>query len=810
MQILQELMYSLRLIKKTPGFTFVTLAVVTIGLSLYMASYSSGRLLTEKPLPFVDGDKFASIKTVDTRGNFDRGFGHDLYVLDQLRNNIESFSTLGAFSRSMFSIYDGDDASQFSGATISWQLIDATSVAPILGRSLTAEDAMPGAANAALIGYSLWQEFYSANADVVGRTAEINGVTTTIVGVMPEGFAFPVLESIWLPQIESSVVEPGQGAGQALVAILAPGSTLQSAEVETNVVMQKLLDEHPEVYANRTEIVLPYVGLFEPVRPFSISGIAMSITLIILTLSIVNLSSLLFMRANCRQQELAVRSSVGSTPWQLAAQILTESFVICMIGFVLSLLGSSMLLLGLDIVARSRATAPPFWIDYSLDSNAVIAGLVSTITVWLLSGFFAAYKAYRSQPALALAANSSNSSKPGRAFANNIVVSVEVILSCFLLVCCGLIVKLVIESVDTNFGVPTDEYIVGSYNLPDETYSSNEDRLSFINGFRQRLSESASLGEISMTSAPVGVIGLFGNYKLADRDVAENERLPRMASIWIDDSYLNMIDVSIVQGRAFDSGDTTQSLSVALMGEEFAQQLWPNESPIGKTVISLENDIERSLTIVGTIPTLIQASAELGADKSLIYRPLRQHTPEQVYLMASHQPDSTIRELQRDVITAAASVDRNISINNIRSLADEIDSRSAGWALIMSMFTTYAVGTLLLSCIGVYAVLSRSIAQRTQEIGIRRALGSPDFNIVSRVLKQGGYFVMIGAAIGAGGASLIISSGAPAGPLQKVISDLPFLSLSVALIMALVIAISSYIPARKAVILEPGDALRYE
>ncbi len=811
MQFLHDLKYSLRLLRAAPGFTAITLVVIVLGLSLFMTSYTFGRLLTNKPLPFPNGESFIALKTVDTRSNTDMPFLHDLFTLDHIRNNTESYALLGGFSSSFYSMNDGESAQQFSGASISVELFASTSTAPLLGRNFDGNDTVPGAVKVGIIGYTPWQEFYGGDPDVIGKTVEINGQSTTIVGVMPEDFHFPSNDNLWLPISQSAAVQPGDGGPHILAGVLKQGSTLLAAEAELNAAMAQLYEEYPEYYSNRYELVLPFVAMADPTRPISAATAIMITTLIVLALSIVNLASLLFIRSSSREHELAVRTSVGSTGWQLSKQVLLESFVICAIGFALSLLVSTVLLYMWGQVMTSRPTPLPFWIVFVLDWNAIAMGLLCTLVVWLVSGLIVAIKASRGLPGEILQGTSTKSSRrKKKAVASSLIVGVEVILSCFLLVFCGFVVRGMMNAIDPDFGIETANYVVGKFSFSGADYTSPESRLAYIDELTRSISATTGINAAVVTTAPVGIFGIATPYNLQDRDLASSDRLPILTSVWITADYFSAIDIEPLQGRDFDRGDVSDGESVVLINDGFAQQLWPQQSAIGKRILLSEGDQQQAFTVVGVMPTVLQSSSEPNSPTTVIYRPVTQGSPDDLYLLASHQGQLSSADLERYIITAASAVNRDIPIREIRSLDSEIDTRSGGIGVILNIFATFSLATLLLAAIGIYGVLARNITLRTGEIGIRRALGSPDAEVISQFLKQGFYFLSVGALVGGGSACLAIVTAASTGIVKNGISFLPLLCVLVAGVMAAVIFLASYIPARRAVGMEPGDALRYE
>ena len=811
MQLLDDIKFALRLLAKTPGFTVATLVVITAGLSLYIASLTFARLLSGTPMPFPEGDRFVVIKSIDSRTGIDNPFQHDLYSFNQIKNNSTSYSALGAFQNDLFSISDGEAARQYPGVIISQELLAATQVNPILGRGLAPDDSVAGAEKVALIGYELWQDFYNGNTQVVGRTVLVNGELTTIVGVMPEGFGFPRYENLWLPLSNTMAVDPGPGFGFTLVGVLAPGIDHQVAEVEANIIRTQLAEEFPEFYANRSELIFPYAYIADQVRPVNGTETFVNATLIVLALSIVNLSSLLLIKSGARDQELAVRVSVGSSAWQLIKQVMLESLLICLLGLALSLVIGSILLAGMESILDSRPGNPLFfWYhDITPDIQVVGRALFWTIVVWLLSSLITSLRVYRSQPAEILSANSDNSSKKSSSTGTGFVVASEVFLSCFLLLGGMLLTVAAWQFATADFGVDPERFAVGKYSLDATDYTDPQRRLAYVDALNDEILEAPGIAGASTTTAPPGVYGQFGTYNFLDSDLTADDQLPSAAVVWVDDNYFDVIDIDVVQGRGFDSSDTSSSQDVVIINETFARQLWPNESPIGKSVLSRLNGQDRSLTIVGTISRLVQGISPMPANE-ILYRPITQDTPSDFFLIASDQGQLSNDDLQQAIIQAGNRVDSSVPINDIRTLVAEIDANSPSWSLLIGYSLSISIATVILAIIGVYAVIARSISLQTRDIGIRRALGSSNSRIVIRFLKKASYFLVPAIVVGIGAFVLITVVVGASGITSVAISYLPELSALVGALMVFLVAMATYLPTRKAVRLEPGDALRYE
>ena len=813
-KMINDLRYTVRLLRKTPGFTFATIGVMALGLSLYLSSATLGKMMSDEPLPFPDGDRYVSLKSIYSPSVFDVGqHNFDLYTFNQLREVSESYSALGAFHLNTSAISNEESARQYSSAIISVELLNATQQAPLLGRGFTPNDSLIDADRVALISHTVWQDFYNGDPQVIGRTSLIDGELHSIIGVMPEEFHFPLKQDIWTPLVVSDAIQPTQGIPVSIAGVLADGIDSSIAELEINSLYTQILDRFPESYLEGEHRVFPFASLnWAKASPMNDLAFVVEATgLIILGLTIINLSSLLLIRSTARQSELQIRSSVGASRLQLSKQVLSESLIICLAGLFLGLLLTSILLPLVQSQMENEVGRLDFWFNLSLDFGALSTGVLLTLIVWFVSGMLAAYRAFKSDTGPNSISTNKTTSNKGDARANRAIVVVELVFTCFLLICCGAVIYLFDDFAKTDFGFAKEEYVVAEVQLDAPLYSSAQNHIAYLDNLERSIQSLPNVLATSITTAPPGANGTDGFYNLDDRDLARNQQLPSMMSIWTKPDYFELLSFQISEGRGFDITDTSDSSAVTIISDEFAASLWPNETAMGKQIVSVHEGIEERLTVVGTFPGIMQYPIELNIARPALYRPISQSRTNSYSLIAQVSNVSSLSELRQQFESAAASVDRRVVLRNFNSLDAEIAGFLGVNKVVVQIFIAFGLATLLLAAIGIYGVIARSIATRTREIGVRRALGSSNNGIVYRYLKQGANFLLVGFLLGGLPASLIMVAAVPA--LFSGIDLVNFvivISLTVVLIMSALVLMSSLIPARKAIALEPGDALRYE
>ena len=817
MKLISDIKYALRLLRNTPLFTTITIVTVGLSISLYLASHVTERVLTDEPLPFPNGDRFVTIKTgyaifgIESAQN-----NHNDFSYNYLKQINSSFSGLHAYERGEVVLSDGEYARTYSSAAIEIDLLSATGVVPVMGRLFSENDAAATDGETLLINEDVWRDYYNADADIIGRTSRVNGNPATIIGVLPASFRFPVYQDVWTPLSIPETSTPTSSTPftadtpLTLVGILNDKSSFESASDEVSALMEQLSVQYPDLYNNRLDFAVPYANF--SLSTFNAGQVMSIISLIIVALAIVNLSSLLFIRSQSRQHELAVRASVGATGSDLAKQVMIESFIICFFGFLLSLILGSLFLQVLDSLFRLSALELPFWLQFNFTAETIGIGAGYAIAIWVLSGIATAVRALVSQPHLVQNTNVKSGSKHGRSVFTKIVVTTEVVLSFFLLICCGAIIYLANLATDADFGVNTEAYLISTISLNNPDYELPNTRLEFLRSLTEQAKEISGVYDAAVSTAPPGMAGQSFLYELEDRDVSLNGQLPSLRSIWVSEDYFQNLGVNTLSGREFDGSDSADSESTVVVPLEFAELLWPEESAIGRRIgISSNGEIEW-LVVVGVVPNLMQSAMNMaGGLPPSIYRPLNQSTPFEFQLITRVDPRITVADFQRDLQIASAQIDRNIAIDNVRPLQQQILADQSGTGMISQIFAFFSFLTFAFAGIGIYGVIARSIATQTNEIGVRRAIGSTNFKIVTDFLKQGAIYLFLGGILG-GGAGILTSTATLATITDAVSPSqfLPGVLLVVVVLMSTLVFVASYFPSRKAVALEPGDALRYE
>ncbi len=806
-----DIKYSLRLLRKTPVFSGTLLLIIVLSLSLYLAGYTLGSMMGKEPMPFPNGDSYVTLRARDAVSGGDVGRQEfDAYVLNSLRESSEHYVELGGYHRAVNVLSDGEFSERYWGYAISIDLFLGLETQPILGRNFSPADAEAGAEKVVLLSNLVWQNYYNGDPAVVGRTSLVNGVPHTIIGVMPDGFRFPSPAQLWTPLVLSEASQPGEGLPLTLVGVLEEGRSYAQAEAELTSLLVREAEGFPDHYGNRVGFIHEYADGFagEDISPNPISLINAT-TIMILVLAVVNLSSMLFIRLSARRQELLVRSSVGANGWQLSKQIMLESFLICLIGLLLSLLASAALLKLFEYAMLEQGLEAETWWELSLSLDGVLAGFGTVILIWLASCFFVSLRAFKSNPGDMMGASRPDSDAAIAGSSTRLIVGFELLLSCFLLVCCGVLFYFARQAVNTDFGAEPEGLAVAFMDLSDARYDRVQERVDYAERLQETVAQLPGVQQVAMTNALPQRRGAGGTYSIAEFDQLSENFAPAAMTVWVSNSYFDTLDLALFAGRHFEVTDSGESVPVTILSASFAQQLWPGESPIGREISVTTGGQTEALRVVGVLPDLPQGRTDIIAPVPSLYRPLSQNPPRNLSIVVRHPAQLSAEALGLEIRRLAAEVDRDVPLYNVRSLEDQIVNDQEGISIFGNIAALFALVTLILAAMGIYSVMARSILFRTHEIGVRRALGSSNRGITWKFIRQSLRFLIPSTVLGAGGGSLLIVFASSSLGVRE-LGIVPYVVFLVVLTMVSVVLTATYLPSQKAIAMEPGDALRYE
>ncbi len=820
-----DIRHNLRSLRRNLGFVALCVVVIGLGMAVSVTMYSFITSSVYTPMPFPEGDRYVAIQRLDPdTGQVELTPTTDSYTYQLLQESVQSYKSFGAWRDSYATVSDGDIAEQIFAAHITPSLLQITDVEPLIGRNLLTSDDEPGADPVVLISYKVWQNYYAGREDIVGTISRVNGNPHTIVGVMPENFVYPVSNEMWLPLQLPTSLQPGDKPIVRMMGVLADNASIESAASEVNSLMQQLGESEPELYRNAGATATFFSRHIAPSIIFYHMLTALTVSLLLLVC--LNVANLFVVRANERINELAIRNALGATPWRIVQTVLLDSLLICLLGSLLGFVLADFCVSYVDsmnsgIFERVTLTSSPVWSSWSdseWELSNIISALLVVLVIWLFSGGMAAWKIFRQDISSVLGAGSTGTVGGGKSTGSVVLVSIEIVCSCFLLILCGVLIGGANDLADVDYGTATEGYLTARINLPNVSYPDVSSREVYRQSLQQNLLAEEGISAVTFTSALPSQQGVNTNYNLEDRNLLTGSNsYPSQEIILVANDYFQSLDVPLIEGRAFDSSDSGDSLQVVIIDKLFAEKMWPDQPALGKRIeVNPETESSQWLTVVGVTSHIIQGWSLFGVDRPSLYRPFSQNASpfnpqslnvDERFLIAikvEGNPDDYRRVLQE----AAAGIDREIPLTFISSLSDVLELTNVFTIISNTISSNIAFFTLVLAVTGIYTIVSRSVWQRSREIGIRRALGSSDAKVLWVFVRQAFKYLLLGLFLG-GGAAVLASSSLTV-LFSGIMSWLPLVFVCVSVGLGMLVFVAAYNPARRLVNLEPGEALHYE
>ncbi|MFL6333875.1 MAG: ABC transporter permease [Pyrinomonadaceae bacterium] len=806
--LLQDLRFGARMLWKRPGFTAVAVVTLALGIGANTAIFSLVNEVLLKPLPFPEPGRLVMLWEDATRIGFPQNTPAPANFVDW-KTQTQSFESLAATSFESFNLTGYGEPQRLNGNGVSAGLFPLLGVRPALGRGFTADEEKPGSDNVVILSHGLWLETFGGDPGVVGRDILLNGDKYTVVGVMPRGFQFldPNVRA-WIP-LSLSPEDWANRGGHYLTVVgrLKPGVSVEQADADLKAVTARIARDHPDEAGDLAAYVLP---LREQVagqvrRPLLVLIVAVAFVLLI---ACANVAGLLLARSAARRRELAVRVALGASRWRVVRQLLTESTLLSAAG------GAAGLLLALWSFAFLRQLVPPSLAasaPLAVDARALVFTLVVSLVTATLFGLAPALQASKAGPADALKQGGGRGAVGGggRTLRGAFVVA-EVALALVLLVGAALLIQS-LQKLRGQYTLKAPEQVLTLRTvLPQNRYREHAQREGFYDEVLGRV--RALPGVLSAgytTSVPLAWKGGTSGFVVEGRAPAQGlgyDAIHRQVTA----GYLESLGLPLKAGRYFEESDGPQGQPVAVINEAMARTYFPGGDPVGQRFKVGDPDSERPwVTVVGVVGDIRQMGIEAPA-KEEFYLPYRQvnyypwFAPAHLVVRTSVEPTSLVAAVRREV----HAVDPEQPVANVQTMEEILGEESSQRRVGMTLLASFAGLALLLSSLGIYGVLSFFVAQHTQEIGVRLALGAQPRSILALVLGKGMRLALLGVGLGLCGALLLtrfIES-----QLYGVSASDPLTYAGLALLLAVVALLACYLPARRAMKVDPMVALRYE
>jgi len=808
--LLQDIRYAFRTLRKSPSFTAIAVLTLALGIGANTAIFSVVNAVLLRSLPYSNPEQLVSLSDAppqqpDARG----GFSYVNFAECRAQNTI--FSEMAGNQFHGMTLTGAGEPAELNIAIVTPEIFSLLEAKPLLGRTFLSQDGKQGAAPVAVISEGLWRNRFSSNPNLVGKSISLDKRSFTVVGVMPAGFRFPlnISEDVWIPLVQDPLFGPWMsrvgGHWLTVMARLKPGVSLAQAQAEMDALGVRLAKEHPSQNSGWTLHVTPYqqsmVGDVKSALLILLGAVGL-----ILLIACANIANLLLSRATSRAKEISLRIALGARRSRIVRQLLTESAVLGLLGGVIGILLAVWAVWGLQSFLPSEVTSiNSIHVGGSVLGFALLLSLLSALVFGLAPALLSTPS--NLQANINDAGGRTGQRASGRR-ARSLLAVVEISLALVLLVGGGLLIRSFLLLTSVSPGFDPRNIIVSGVSLPQFQYSTPQQWTSFSNNLLARLQAQPGLHDTAI-AAPLPVTDGFINLAF---DIVGNPALPPGQSITADyvtvsPNYFQVMHIPILRGRLFSQQDSPSAPRVALISETLAHRYFPNQNPLGRQLnfgfaASGGNAPREIVGVVGDV-----RDVSLGQEPGpMMYVPFAQAPlwGGDIVVRSSLSTSAIAASIRQSV----HAIDSDLPLSDAVSFADGL-----GQSVSQERFRTFLLGVfsalaLILAAVGIFGVLSYSASQRTHEIGVRIALGAQRRDVLRLILGQGTRLALVGLGVGLLAAFLLTRFMATL--LYGVTAYDPVTFAGAALLLLGVVLLACYIPARRAMKVDPMVALRYE
>lgn len=818
--LIQDVRYGIRMMLKSRAFTFVAVMTLALGIGANTAIFSAVEAIFLRPLPYPESDRLVYV-TFSFPGNTRGGDNFSIPDFIDIEEQNDSFESVAAYQDWIaISLTGGDEPVRLTANFVSSSYFDIFKAEARLGRVFLAEEnRLPDASRVVVLSHSLWQRQFGGDEGIIGKTVFFNQMPVTVVGVMGEDFRD--LEETFRPQIDVwlpvGLTNPLLGQNTLMnrsarvfsgVARLRPEATHEQAQANMTAIAEQMQESYPDTnsgYGLHVRTLRDHF-LGEIYTPLLLLVIGTGFVLLI---GCVNVANLMLVRLAARRRELAVRAAIGASRLRLVRQLMVECVLIAAVGGGLGIVLAQWIV---DLLVSSNAVDLPGFVSIEINRSVLAVSILLTFATGLVFGLVPALMSARVDLREDLNQSGRQGGALGRNRHRNALTIAELSLALVLLAGAGLMMKSFQKLASTGLGYPTENLVAARMELRSDRYNDNQPRVEFIKSLLEKTQsiggvESATVwgpsdlgrGSWVMFVAPEG------------RPIQGQQDLLMISRHSVNPQGLGNLGISILQGRDFTWHDNMDKPRVAIISESLAKNFWPGEDALGKRFFW--QALNGYVTVVGVAadtrhrPRFHPRLGALAFRPQLdAYLPYAQSANRAVVLaLRTKLPPATLAPLLKETVKA---IDSGIPVYDVKSLEDRLSDEEAPSRAVATLMSVYAGVALLLASLGVYGVLSHSVVQRTQEFGIRMALGANRKDILLLVLRRGLALVMTGAMVGLGASfaltrflSSLLFGTSPTDPATLAL---------ISILLIVVAVIACYIPARRATRVDPLTALKYE
>ena len=809
--LFNEFRYAFRSLLKRPGFTAIAVTTLALGIGANTAMFSVINAVLLRPLPYQQPERLVTI--------WEESPGRGMYQLpvsfanlSDWREQNHTFEQISAYTFTNLNLTGAGEPARLSAIRATANLFQLIGAVPMLGRQFLPEEDKDGTNRVVILGHAAWQNRFGTDKGIIGRSIRLNNEGYTVVGVMPSGFEFPVgfgyqgkvlNESIDVYVPLAPTADETRRGNYSFFALgrLKPGATIGQARADMTPIESRLEQEYPD---GNTGIGISLVPTAEQtvkeIRPALL--VLFGAVAFLLLIACANIANLLLARAASRQKELAIRTALGATRTAVVRLLMIETLILSLAGGCLGLL---IAFWGTEALLKLTPDNIPRLNEIGIDARVFGFTLAVSVVTGLLFGLLPAIQASKPDPNGALKEGSRGLLGSGAAKrTRSALVTVEVALALVLLIGAGLMIKSFLRLQQMNLGFNPDHVLAVDLTLSENRYPDGPQQIAF---FQRAVEGIQTLPGVQSAAATTGLpltVSLNGSdFRIEGRPEPEAGQEMIINTRSVSPRYFQTLGIPVIKGREFSERDRADAPLSAIINNDLARLYFPNEDPLGKRITF--TDGESWMSIVGVVGDVKQLGLDSNAEPEVYFPHLQVPAPSMsLIIRTASDPLSVAAAVKNQIQT----IDKDLPIDDAKTMQQLLAESVSGRRFNMLLLTVFAMVSLLLAIVGIYGVMSYAVTQRTQEIGIRMALGAKAGDVLTMVVKNGMSLALIGVGIGLAGSfaltRLLSSLLFQVAPTDAV----TFTVVSICLVVAALLA--CYIPARRATKVDPLVALRSE
>lgn len=785
-------------------YSFVILIAMSFGLSVSLFLFSQVFVRNYLVLPFSDGDRFVYASRFEhdyirLNGGL---LNYDVHYISKRQTVLDDFA---AFENRRFTLSNSSFTVQARGVATSSNFFKLAGVEPVLGRTLLPIDDNNGAAPVVVISYDIWERYFRKDNDLIGKVIKVDGVPTAIVGVMPQGFKFPVNDNVWLSYVPPDISTPDGAGWNTIIGKLKDHVSVDQASEEFRRLAKEIEQEYPQNYSGKSIAVQLYTKAF--VKPVSLLVNMMAvISLSILLMSFFSVVTLIVVRMLEHSKEAAIKSALGISLKNIIFGPLLESFILCSLS---GIFGVVLCTVGIYLASDSVLNySGPFWWKMQMDTYLIVTAIIVALFAWLITGIIPVCLAMR-KPRMSLLAGSrkgAGSNRAGRIM--NFFISLQVSCAFVLMVFTSICLVTLYKVTRADYGLNTMGYMTAWVEPSAGLYPSLDKRVDYFNRLKQQVMEIPNVENVAFASALPGSYSYLSTYNGVDVNLSINNVFPQSIEIPISKNLFEVLDLQLLNGRSFVDTDNENSELVVIISSGLEKKISPNSSAIGKKIHLNPDKGGPLLTIVGVAPDLVYGPPVSFYESKLdtLYRPMSQIMPAWMGMTLVVKAKDNPYALEEDLVKAARNVDAEVALTNLISYEDSLSSNGNEFRSLVYNFMPAALLAFLMCTLGIYAISARIVLQSTNDIGVMKALGLSDSRISRLFMWDTFKKLLLGLLVG----TILFLNFIPSIVGKLLVIDYVVLAICCAVVttvITLTVLFASYLPLIKVHALTPYEAI---